>query len=132
MSVGRRTVLNLPKLPKGAAMADTAKAFLFGPYCLVPSRRALLAEGHEISIRSRAFDLMLALIERRERVVSKDELMELVWPGRIVEEGNLTVHIAGLRKLVGKGVIATLPSRGYRFVAVVEEVASTNTQQTPA
>jgi hypothetical protein len=48
----------------------------------------------------RAFDLLLALIERRERPVAKDELLSVVWPGRIVEEGNLTVHIAGLRKLL--------------------------------
>ena len=106
-------------------MSEPANAFLFGPYRLVPNRRALFAEdGHEVPIRSRAFDLLLALVERRDRVVSKDELLQLVWPGRVVEEGNLSVHIAGLRKLLGGSVIATLPGRGYRFVAPVEEVAA--------
>jgi len=105
-------------------MAGAAKAFLFGPYRLVPDQRALLLDGHRVSIRSRAFDLLLALVERRERVILKQELIELVWSGRVVEEGNLTVHIAGLRKLLGKGVIATLPGRGYRFVAPVEETTA--------
>jgi DNA-binding winged helix-turn-helix (wHTH) protein len=84
--------------------------------------------------RSRAFDLLLALVERHERVVAKGELMELVWPGRVVEEGNLTVHIAELRKLLGRGLIATLPGRGYRFVAPVEEalLAETAAASSPA
>jgi predicted ATPase/DNA-binding winged helix-turn-helix (wHTH) protein len=107
-------------------MADAAKAFLFGRYRLIPDRRALFADTHEIPIGGRAFDLLLALVERRERLVLKNELIELVWPGRVVEEGNLTVHIAGLRKLLGKGMIATLPGRGYRFVAAVEEGISTD------
>lgn len=102
-------------------MAETAKAFAFGSFRLVPDRRILAAEGREVPIRGRAFDLLLALVERRDRVVSKDELMDSVWPGRVVEEGNLTVHVAGLRKLLGSGIIATLSGRGYRFVAPVTE-----------
>ncbi|MGX9964444.1 ATP-binding protein [Roseomonas sp. F4] len=100
-------------------MTETATAFAFGPFHLVPDRRALTAEGREVPIRGRAFDLLLALVERRDQVVSKDELMALVWPGRVVEEGNLTVHVAALRKLLGRGIIATLSGRGYRFVAPV-------------
>ncbi|SDE24545.1 ATP-binding protein [Belnapia rosea] len=103
-------------------MAETAKAFAFGPFRLVPDRRILAAEGREVPIRGRAFDLLLALVERRDRVVSKDQLMDLVWPGRVVEEGNLTVHVAGLRRLLGSGIIATLSGRGYRFVAAVTEI----------
>jgi predicted ATPase/DNA-binding winged helix-turn-helix (wHTH) protein len=110
-------------------MADTAKAFAFGPYCLVPDRRTLATEGREVPIRGRAFDLLLALVERRDRVVSKDELMDLVWPGRVVEEGNLTVHVAGLRKLLGSGIIATLSGRGYRFVAPVTEMPAEEPRQ---
>ncbi|MBR0646144.1 ATP-binding protein [Plastoroseomonas hellenica] len=104
-------------------MADATPSFTFGPYRLIPSRRALLAEEQEVALRGRAFDLLLALIERRDRVVTKEELLALVWPGRVVEEGNLTVHVAGLRKLLGQGVIATLSGRGYRFVAPVHEEA---------
>jgi predicted ATPase/DNA-binding winged helix-turn-helix (wHTH) protein len=101
-------------------MAEPARAYAFGAFRLVPARRALYQDGKEIDIRSRPFDLLLALIERRERVVSKDELLGLVWQGRIVEEGNLAVHIASLRKRLGDGVIATIPGRGYRFVAAAE------------
>jgi predicted ATPase/DNA-binding winged helix-turn-helix (wHTH) protein len=96
--------------------------FLFGRYHLIPDRRALLVDGNEIPVRSRPFDILVTLVEGRDRTVSKDELLERVWGGRIVEEGNLTVYIAGLRKLLGTGFIATLPGRGYRFVAPVEEV----------
>jgi len=85
-----------------------------------------------VPIRGRAFDLLLALVERRDRVVSKDELMKLVWPGRVVEEGNLTVHVAGLRKLLGSGIIATLSGRGYRFVAPVTEIPAEDGWQPPS
>jgi len=112
------------KFPKVTAVADAAKRFLFGPYELVPDRRMLLTDGQEVPLGGRAFDLLLALVERRGRVVPKDELMELVWAGRIVEEGNLTVHIASLRKLLGRSVIATISGRGYRFVVPVEEFAA--------
>jgi DNA-binding winged helix-turn-helix (wHTH) protein len=80
------------------------KSYRFGQYRLLPDRRVLLAGEQELPIRGRAFDLLLALIERRERPVAKDELLSVVWPGRIVEEGNLTVHIAGLRKLLGGNI----------------------------
>jgi predicted ATPase/DNA-binding winged helix-turn-helix (wHTH) protein len=105
-------------------MMQPTKAFLFGGFCLVPDQRALLANGEDLNLSARAFDILLVLLERRDRVVLKDELLRLVWPGRVVEEGNLTVYIAGLRKLLGRGVIATFSGRGYRFVAPVDEVSS--------
>jgi predicted ATPase/DNA-binding winged helix-turn-helix (wHTH) protein len=91
--------------------------FAFGAFRLRRGQRALLRGEEDLAIRGRPFDLLVALVENRDRVIGKDELMEIVWPGRIVEDGNLTVHIAGLRKLLGPGVIATVPGRGYRFVA---------------
>src|SRR5687767_8785382 len=106
-------------------MADPARAYVFGTFRLVPARRVLSQGDRDVGIRSRSFDLLLALIERRDRVVSKDELLELVWPGRIVEEGNLSVHITSLRKQLGDGIIATVPGRGYRFVAAVDEISET-------
>ncbi len=62
----------------------------------------------------------LALTERRERIVSKNELLDVVWPGLVVEENNLQVQIWALRKLLGADVIATIPGRGYKFTAVLE------------
>src|SRR5271155_2180814 len=106
--------------------------FLFGRYRLIPDRRALLVDGNEVPVRSRPFDILVTLVEGRDRTVLKDELLERVWGGRIVEEGNLTVYIAGLRKLLGSGFIATLPGRGYRFVAPVEEIAAPRSSETSA
>ena len=64
----------------------------------------------------------LRCVERRERVVPKHELMDLVWPKLVVEEGNLLVHMVALRKLLGPRAIATIPGRGYRFVMPIDEV----------
>jgi non-specific serine/threonine protein kinase len=64
---------------------------------------------------ARAFDVLLALIERRDRLVTKSELLDLVWPGVVVEENNLQVQISTLRKLLGADSIATVAGRGYRF-----------------
>ena len=59
--------------------------------------------------------MLVALIERRDRVVSGDELFDLVWPGLVVEENNLRQQVAALRKLLGAEAVATVPGRGYRF-----------------
>jgi DNA-binding winged helix-turn-helix (wHTH) protein len=72
----------------------------------------------------------MALIERRDRVVFKDELLDLVWPNVTVEEGNLQVQIATLRRLLGAGAIATVPGRGYQFVA--SEAALQTSDKRPA
>ena len=67
---------------------------------------------------ARAFDLLLALIERRDRVVSGRELFNLIWPGLVVEENNLRQQVATLRRLLGSRAIATIAGRGYRFTMV--------------
>jgi len=97
---------------------QTAFTTSLGRFVLEPASRGLLVDGEPIKIGARAFDLLAVLIERRERVVSKDELMERVWPGVSVEESNLQVQVSALRKLLGADAIATLPGRGYQFVAV--------------
>jgi predicted ATPase len=74
-----------------------------------------------VALGARAFDLLLALIEHRARVVGKDELLSLVWPDVVVEEGNLAVQVSALRKLLGSDVISTIPGRGYRFTARVTD-----------
>ena len=62
---------------------------------------------------ARAFDVLLALIERRDRVVIKSELFDVVWPGWVVEENNLQAPIWAWRKLLGLLTISTIPGRGY-------------------
>jgi DNA-binding winged helix-turn-helix (wHTH) protein len=75
----------------------------------------LLAEGLPVALGARALDVLLALVERRERLVTKEELLELAWPGLVVEENNLQVQISALRKILGAEAIATIPGRGYSF-----------------
>ncbi len=100
--------------------------------CVIrPSQRDVLVDGKPTKLGARAFDLLLTLVEHRDRVVSKNELLELVWPGMIVEENNLQVHISALRKLLGPQVIATIPGRGYRFTAALEGLAA-NAESAPA
>ena len=88
---------------------------------LHPAHRVLRVDGRDCQVGARAFDLLLVLIERRERVVSKSELLDLVWPNVVVEENNLPVHVSSLRKLLGAKAIATIPGRGYRFVAPLHD-----------
>ena len=80
-----------------------------------PNARVLYINGQIARLGSRAFDLLEALIERRDRLVPKQELMDLVWPGLVVEENNLQVHVMNLRKLLGPDSIVTVSGRGYRF-----------------
>lgn len=79
------------------------------------NERRLLVRGEPVPLGARAFDLLMTLIEHRDRVVTKDELMKLVWPGLVVEDSNLTVQVSALRKVLGANSVATVPGRGYRF-----------------
>ena len=89
--------------------------YQFGRFEVRPATRQLLVDSQPAALGARAFDLLLALIERRDRLVTKNELLELVWPGLIVEENNLQVQVSALRKLLGQDAIATVAGRGYRF-----------------
>jgi TolB-like protein/DNA-binding winged helix-turn-helix (wHTH) protein len=111
---------------------DEAFQQSFGGIVVEPARRRLMVDGEPAKIGARAFDLLMALIERRDRVVSKDELLDLVWPNVTVEEGNLQVQIATLRKLLGAEAITTIPGRGYRFVAPGPPRQTSDQQPAPA
>lgn len=98
----------------------------FGPFRLEPSKRRLLQAGEPIRLTPKAFDLLLVLVEESGRTVAKDELLERVWAGTIVEENNLNQNITALRKSLGDSrqesqYIATIPGVGYRFVAPVRK-----------
>jgi len=93
----------------------------FGNAEIRPHSREVLVDGQPAVLGARAFDLLLALIDRSDRLVGKAELLELVWPGLVVEENNLQVQISALRKLLGPQVISTIPGRGYRFTAELDE-----------
>ena len=70
-------------------LPDAAAVIEFGRFKLLPHRRELLADGQPIELGGRAFDMLLALVEARGTVLTKDALMDRVWPGRIVEENSL-------------------------------------------
>jgi DNA-binding winged helix-turn-helix (wHTH) protein len=110
-----------------ASFEGPARELEFGPFRLDPARRELRRGGHPLVLTPRVFDTLLALVERRARVAGKTELMAALWPDRAVEEANLTQNVFVLRKLLreredGARYIATVPRRGYRFVAEVREV----------
>lgn len=86
------------------------------------AERRVLRGGEPVALGARAFDLLMVLIDRRDRVVGKDELLSRVWPGLVVEENNLSVQISALRKVFGGEAIATVAGRGYRFTLPVERV----------
>jgi predicted ATPase len=93
----------------------------FGRFRLCMHRRELLADGTPVPVGARALDVLVVLIEARGRLVTKDELLERVWPGTIVEENALQVQISTLRKALGQdhGFIKTISGRGYCFIAEV-------------
>ena len=97
-----------------------AHTYRFGTVEVRPSERQLLVEGRPAAVGARAFDVLLALIDNRDRVVTKDELLDKVWPGLVVEENNLQVQVSTLRKILGAQAVATIPGRGYRFTLVPE------------
>jgi DNA-binding winged helix-turn-helix (wHTH) protein/Tfp pilus assembly protein PilF len=92
---------------------------------LDPIRRSLTRNGIPVALTPKAFDTLCYLAENPGRVVSKDELLSALWPGRVVEEGNISQTIFTLRKALNDGgdaerFIVTAPGRGYRFTAEVE------------
>src|SRR5664279_311648 len=106
-----------PPLNNLAAKPEHSPSYRFGRFELQPTGRRLLADNAPVALGARAFDLLVALVARSGQLVSKNDLLTLVWPGLVVEENNLQVQISSLRKLLGPQAIATIPGRGYRFVA---------------
>lgn len=116
------------------------RRFLFGRFVFDVGRTALLFDGAAVTVGHRGLAILEALLRARGQVVTKIELMEAAWPGVFVEESNLSVQIAALRKLLGPAVdspewIVTVPRVGYRFagIAEVEEgyTPRTNTHEPP-
>ena len=118
--------------------------YRFGRFVLQPAAQRLLVDGEAVAVGPRAFDLLVALVERAGQVVSKGELLDLVWPGLVVEENNLQVQISTLRKILGPNAITTLAGRGYRFTLPInavdlppqsfaaQETAPTTAEETPS
>jgi non-specific serine/threonine protein kinase len=91
----------------------------FGPFELQLEQRRLLKNGAAVSLRPRAFDLLVALVKGAGHLVTKDELLEQVWPKLVVEEAALHVQVSALRKVLGSDAITTVSGRGYQFTLPV-------------
>ena len=106
---------------------QTKHIYEFGPFRLDEAEHLLLRDGEAVPLTPKAFDLLLALVERHGHLLEKDELLKRIWPDTFVEEANLASNISQLRKAMGDGenghrYIETAPKRGYRFVASVREI----------
>lgn len=117
-------------------MTDCNVQFVFGDYVLDPGRRELTRGSEAVAVGPQVFDLLLYLMQNRERVVSKDDLLHAVWGGRIVSESTLTSHINAVRKAIGDSgqaqqLIRTVARKGFRFVGDVREAGSSDAPSSP-
>src|SRR5947207_1391939 len=100
------------------------QAVVFGPFRLLAAQRLLLEGDQPVRLGSRAFDILATLLERPGEAIGKDELVSRTWPKTLVEDANLKIQVSALRRALGDGqggsrYIATIPGRGYNFVAPV-------------
>jgi len=118
----------------------TKHVYEFGPYRLDAEEKVLMRDGQAVPIQPKDLETLLVLVERAGHIVEKDELIEKVWPGVFIEEGNLSKRIFNLRQVLGAGpdgrqYIETIPKRGYRFVGLVQSEADdreSSETETPA
>src|SRR5262245_25532364 len=122
-------------------MVGTALSFRFGDFEIDLARQELRLAGTNIHIEPQVFDLLVHLIRNRDRIVSKDELFDVIWQGRIVSEATLNSRISAARRALGdsgsdQSFIRTLHKRGFRFVGHIDEddpaPATLVNAQTPA
>lgn len=102
----------------------------FGPFTLDADERLVSRDGTALAMTPKVFDTLLHLVRNQGRVLTKDELVQKIWPDTFVEEVNLAVNISTLRRLLGEGpqdgrYIVTVSGRGYRFVAPVHAISAT-------
>ena len=115
------------KILQGVMSTRSQHLYEFGPFRLDTVEKVLLRDGEAVPLTPKAFETLVALVERSGHLVKKDELMKVVWEDAFVEESNLTNNVYALRKMLGQGengqsYIETVPKRGYRFTAAVKEM----------
>lgn len=103
------------------------RAFAFGPFVADMVTRRLWRAGHPVPITAKTFDVLAVLLEHRDRLVTKDELLDRVWPDTAVQENNLARQVSSLRRVLGQrpdeaDYVVTVPGQGYRFVANAQEI----------
>src|SRR5262245_42169420 len=108
----------------------------FGDFQFDPDAPLLTRGCRSLELSPKALQILAVLVRNAGRLVSKDDLLNIVWPDAVVEEGNLAVHIFALRRALQAGAtnaeyIETVPKRGYRFIAPLNSVRGSNTAATP-
>ena len=117
----------------GASRSAVDASLEFGRFRVRLRQRQLLADGSPIELGTRAFELLLALLEANGSLVSKEQLLARVWPGIAVADANVKVHVCALRKALGEDhdFIRTEFGRGYRFIAAVHSTVAGSQRQRP-
>jgi len=105
----------------------SAGSLQFGAVTLIPDERLVLKDGRPVAFTPKAFDLLAVLAANPGRLLTKEQLMQAIWPDAAVEESNLAYHVFAIRKALGESsdsdrYIETVPKRGYRFVPPVVRV----------
>lgn len=123
----RKSKRNPTSLVATDSSSAPGRVYYFGSFCLDQAEQQLLRNGEPIKLGPKVFDILLVLVQNNGCLVTKEKLLEEVWPNTFVEEANLSVNIARLRKALDEGdaqqdCIETVPKRGYRFVAPVTEL----------
>ena len=112
----------------GIRVNESRSGYAFGPFVADAVKRQLWRDGSLVPITSKTFDVLIVLLERRDHTVSKDELLNRVWPETSVNENNLARQVSSLRRALGQrpdqhDFLVTVPGQGYRFVAGVQHLA---------
>src|SRR5215467_4358520 len=115
------------------ALIEGILIYRFAQFEIDPSRHELRRVGESVHIEPQVFDLIVHLVRNRDRIVSKDELIDTIWNGRVISEAALSSRINGARRALGdtgneQNFIKTLHKRGFRFVADVEEIDESTDQ----
>ncbi len=120
----------------GIRVDESHAGYAFGPFVVDAVKRQLWREGSPVPITSKTFDVLIVLLEHRNHIVSKDELLSRVWPEISVNENNLARQISSLRRALGQrpdqhDFLVTVPGQGYRFVAGVQDLTDVRPERHP-
>ena len=118
-------------------IVEEVGVYEFGPFRLDLAERRLTRGGETVALKGKAFELLAVLVANSGRLLRKGELMQALWPDRVVEENNLTVSVSAVRKALGppddgaRAYVETVPKVGYRFSAHVRSAGADGAGRAP-